>query len=182
MYFYVDVYWCAVFDELKTCVAAFFQNRGKEVITVKEFTMIISLDLRWLPVKEADRLVTILLNEGLLEKTSDGLLRIDNDLKDLDVPMAYKPSRELLEYIRNAKISSTKADKVEKEHAQANIGMLMEVAESKGMQKGKFIAECNKIVKKMNIDIEVAALMVLRDHGVDVSPYYDDVYAYVANK
>ena len=177
-----------MYNELKTCAAAFFCNKGKEVFTEKEFTMYISLDLRWMPVKEANTLLLLLLNEGIFEKI-DNYLKAKIDFSDIDVPVAYKPSKELLDYVRYS-MKSAPEQKNETKSVKKKIPVdsddplpkLMEFAVSSGIKKGAFIAECNQIMKKMNIDIEVAALIVLRDHGADVSPYYDDIYAYVANK
>ena len=54
--------------------------------------------------------------------------------------------------------------------------MLMERAVEAGMQRRDFIQSCNRIQKRLDIEIGVAALIVLRDAGADVSPYLDAVY------
>ena len=56
---------------------------------------------------------------------------------------------------------------------------LLDVAKEAGMEMREFIPSCNKIQKRLDIDIGVAALIVLRDHGVDISTYADEVYEYV---
>ena len=43
--------------------------------------------------------------------------------------------------------------------------------------KGKFIAECNSVRKKLGVETAVAALLVLRDSGADVKDLTDKVYA-----
>ena len=44
------------------------------------------------------------------------------------------------------------------------------------MERRDFIQNCNKIQKRLNIDIGAAALIVLRDNGTDIAPYVDMVY------
>lgn len=45
------------------------------------------------------------------------------------------------------------------------------------MDKRSFIKNCNKIQRIVDIDIRVAALIVLRDNDVSVAPcYVDSVY------
>ncbi|MBP6021240.1 MAG: DUF2240 family protein [Candidatus Methanomethylophilaceae archaeon] len=175
-------------EELRTCTAAFFRNKGKDVITVKELTMTISLDLRWMPVKEAARFAELIVAEGIVTKTQDSLLKPSEEIKALDVPVAYKPSKDLLNYIVTAKPPvQSKPAEVRKPAAPpkasgAPLPKLVAMAESKGIKKGAFIAECNKIVKKLNVDMEVAALIVLRDLGADVSGMYGEVYDFVSAK
>ncbi|NLU45549.1 MAG: DUF2240 family protein [Euryarchaeota archaeon] len=50
------------------------------------------------------------------------------------------------------------------------------------MNRGEFVSECNRIVKRFNVDMEVAALLILRDKGADITPYYDDVRESVLRK
>lgn len=162
-------------SELGVCTAAFFRNKGKDIITVKELTMAVSLDLRWMPVKEANRFAELIVAEGYAVKTKDGLLKLADGLENTDVPVAYKPSKDLLAYIATSKPSKPLA-------AGLPLPGLLEMAEKAGMKKGEFIAECNQVVKKLNVDIEVAALLILRDASVNVSGAYDAVYAFICAK
>lgn len=188
-FFINDVHHANVNAELKICTAAFFRNKGKEVITVMELIMTISLDLRWMDATTASRFVKLIVSEELVTATPDGLLKATGDLTTIDVPVAYKPSRELLEFIRTASPDKKEASpktQIKKEKMKkdddALLPKLMEIATSIGMQKGTFISECNKIVKKLNIDTEVAALIVLRDRGADIARYYDLVYISASKK
>lgn len=155
--------------ETLVCAAALFRNRGKDIITQKEFTMYISLDLRWMGVKEADKLRELLLDEGILKKNGD-MLKPAGDLSEIDVPVAYKPSSELLEMLRTWKIPAKK-----RPEKDSMLNTLMEVAVENGIQKRTFVKECNDLVKHMNIHMEAAALIILREHGVDPAPYTDGV-------
>lgn len=165
-------------DESKICAAALFCNKGKDVITVKEFTMYVSLDLRWMPVKDANQLVSLLISERILTKTGD-YLKPAVDFSEVEIPIAYKPSPQLLTEIRD----SGKAGALKNERDPVELfSVLLEKAASYGLKKGPFISECNRIVKKLNIDIEIAALIVLAKHGTDIGPYVGDARACILGK
>ena len=56
---------------------------------------------------------------------------------------------------------------------------MMDAAAAMGMQRRDFIQSCNKIQKRLDIEVAVAALIVLRDAGADVGRYLDAVYSHV---
>jgi hypothetical protein len=159
-------------DELETCLAALFLNKGKDVLTAKEFTMYASLDLRWMPVRDADRLMNILVEKGLMSKTGE-YLRPAINISEVNVPVAYRPSEGLLTAIRSPAQKQPAAAK--KADAPGLLPRLIREAQGSGMEKGAFVSECNKVSKKADVDIEVAALMILRERGVDITPCIEDV-------
>lgn len=164
-------------NELETCLAALFLNKGKDVLTVKEFAMYVSLDLRWMQVKDANLLMDVFLKEGMLSRSGE-YLKPAIDVSMIDVPVAYRPSEDLITMLRED-------PPLAEEPAPANdnvLAQLISIASERGIDKGNFISECNKISKRTNIDIEVAALMVLRDQGVDISPYMDSVRAMILSR
>ncbi|MDR3205650.1 MAG: DUF2240 family protein [Candidatus Methanoplasma sp.] len=152
-------------DEIIVCAAAFFLSRGKDVVAAKEFVMGVSLDLRWMSVKDAERLSSVLVDKGVLKRSGD-LLKPSGDLSSVDVPAAYRPSAALLESL-HAEPAPAEADDI--------LGDLVGAAVSAGANKGKFIAECNRTRKRLGINMETAALVHLRDLGVDVGVFVDRV-------
>ena len=70
-----------------------------------------------------------------------------------------------------------KTETVERRRGTAgSFHVLMDKAVESGMERRDFIQNCNKIQKRLNIDIGAAALIVLRDNGADIAPYVDMVY------
>ncbi len=163
-------------SELETCAAAFFRIKGKDVVTDKEFTMSMSLDLRWMSVEESKNLVNKLISSKILVR-SNGYLKPVNDLSAVPVPIAYRPSDEL-----RASLSGT-VEKTAPAPGKPQSGDLfsemMEMAVGLGMQKGKFVSECNAVKKKLGVEITVAGLLVLRDSGADIEKMKDRVYTQV---
>lgn len=163
-------------DELNICLAALFLNKGKDVLTAKEFTMYVSLDLRWMPIKDADALMKVLIKKGLMSKTGD-LLKPLIDTSIVDVPVAYRPSEGLIKRLRD---DTPEPPAAKKSDGSSNLlSLLIGEALKSGMEKGAFVSECNKISKKMDVSMEVAAMIILKERGADVAPFFDSVRSYV---
>lgn len=165
-------------DELTVCAAAFFLNKGKDVIAKKEFTMGVSLDLRWMTVREAESLVKAMLSAGVLE-LKDDYLRPNFNTTDVDVPLAYRPSPDILKKIQEAPRSQKTVVKRSDDNVLVD---MIALAEKKGMRRAEYMAACNSIQKGLDVDIEVAGLMVLKNNDVDVSGFYDRVRKTVISK
>ena len=172
-------------DETVVCAAAFFRIRGKEFVTEKEFTMCVSLDLKWMSVKEARFLEHVLLRSKAVV-LSDGYLKPAADYSDVQVPIAYRPSAELKkmasEYTEKDS-SGTSAPKM-KDNDAAPADMFPEMvkrAADNGVDRKKFISECNSTKKALGIEICAAALLVLRDCGTDITGLSDKVYAQISH-
>lgn len=157
-------------DEATICAAAYFRTMGKDVTTAEEFVMSTSLEMKWMSPSDSKLLLSMLISRGILIRKGD-YIRPSSDLDGIDVPLAYKPSPELMESIRSK-------PKPVKEEAPAKdmFHVLMECAVKNGMAGRDFVQSCNKTSKRLGIDIGAAALIVMRDNGIDIAPYVEDVY------
>ncbi len=161
--------------ELETCAAAFFRTVGKDVVTTDEFVMEVSLGQKWMTPSDAKTLLGVLKASGAVE-VKDGYVRPGRDIGAVDVPLVYRPPKDILE-MAPATTGGEKCQTVDV--AKDVFPSLMDVAVNAGLQRREFIQECNRIQKGLDIDIGVAALIVLRDAGVDITPYVDPVYDWV---
>lgn len=167
-------------NELEVCAAAFFRSKGKDTVTVNEFKMSISLEFKWVSVKEAEQLMSALISAGLIVKNGD-YLKPSKDFSSVQVPMAYKPSETLKKSLSG---TSTKTVAPKKRAAQTEgqpdvFFDLINVAVEHGIPKAKFVAESNALRKKLGVQTCVAALLLLRDSGVDIKKWEDRAYAQV---
>lgn len=164
-------------DELTVCAAAYFRSIGKDVTTPEEFVMGTSLELKWMSPSDSKLLLSAMVRAGVVTQ-KDGYVRPASDLGAIDLPLAYRPPKELVESLHESKSQTTEKAPAQKKQADTAdvFPMLMERAVEAGMQRRDFIQSCNRIQKRLDIEIGVAALIVLRDAGADVSPYLDAVY------
>jgi hypothetical protein len=159
-------------NELKFTTAAFFRNKGKNVVTESEFVNGVSLDQRWVTPSEAVRLASLLISRGYLKKDGE-YLRPAFDVHTVDVPLNFRPSAGVLN-VPAPKAPAPKADDL--------ISELMEKASSAGIAKKDLIASVNALQKRLNVDFEVAALVILREKGVDITEYIDATYERTAKR
>ena len=166
-------------SELEVCAAAFFRIKGKNVVTEQEFTMSVAFDNKWMSVKEAEQLIRVLVANGILIR-SNGYLKPAHDFSAVRVPIAYRPSDELRKSL--AGTTEVKAPAAAPEPPADIFMELIDVAVANGIAKGKFVAESNIIKKRLGVETCVAALLLLRDNGIDIERYKDRVYAQVLGK
>lgn len=165
-------------NELIVCAAAFFQNKGRDVIAEKEFTMGISLDYRWMTVNEAKSLMNAMVSADVLE-SKGGYLRPKFKGSEVNVPIAYRPSAKLIASLTSIK---KEPEAVKKKQDDNVFSEMISMAEKAGMRRAGYIAACNALQKKLDVDIEVAGVMILRDIGSDVSSLYGRVRDSVLSK
>ncbi|WP_400260058.1 DUF2240 family protein [Candidatus Methanomassiliicoccus intestinalis] len=155
-------------DELETCIAALFKRKGKSVITDNEFVFAVSLDYRWFTPKEAQDLLELALKRGLLVR-SDDFLKPAFDPKDQDIPMSFRPSKDIL---------SAKPE----EELSLFAKLLKDISTQSGIKKRDVVARINKIQEKIGVDVEVAALLMAKEVGINPDVYFEEVWKEVCAK
>lgn len=87
-------------DELNICISALFRNTGKDMITIEEFITTLSLRMKWMSLHDSEALLLLAMKRGLITK-KNRLIYIKSDINDVDIPIAYKPSKELMTMIKS---------------------------------------------------------------------------------
>lgn len=191
---YADAIDPSMEDSLGLCASAFVRNKGKSVFSENDFLMGMSMDYHWMSYSDSKLFLSAMISEGLFER-SGGYIRASPEVSEGDVPVAYRPSGDLIERVRSLKgvpVSKPVAEgpeSVPKEEVPAEkkaddpegaprdmMPILMNLAVEMGMERRDFIMSSNSIQRNLNIAIEVAALFVLRDAGMDVADLADEVY------
>lgn len=152
-------------SELEVALAQVFRKKGKSSLAEKEFVFAASLDLRWFTPKEAQKFLEIGLESELLAMDGNKV-KPTFDYKTADAPSGYKPNADLLKSAAQPK--------------GLFLRMVDIISTEKDIPKKAVISEVNSVQDRMNIETEVAALVVARAHGVDISKYLDEVEERVA--
>ncbi len=132
-----------------------FRHKGKDTLTEQEFVYTVSMDKHWFPPKSAQVLLDRSVKEGLL-KLSHGMLVPAFELSDEHLEMDYRPPADLL-----------KEDQAQ-DKADMFMDIVSRIASSSKLPKREVVARINKVRERMNIDVEVAALVVARGLGVEI--------------
>jgi hypothetical protein len=146
--------------DMETCLGLLFKNKGKGVLTEKEFVFTASMDHRWFSPKEAQVLLELGIKRGLLTRT-EGFVKPTFVFKDIEVPQSFKPCKDILRDI-------------EPEVSVFSL-ILDEVSKSTGQTKRDIVAKINKVQDRLGVDIEIAALAVAKDSGIDISKFVTNV-------
>jgi len=142
--------------DLETCLALLFKRKGKNILSEKEFVFSASMDFRWFSPKEAQALLEMGIKRGLLERT-DGMVKPAFDYKTIEIPVNYRPCKDLLK-------------EVEPDVSLFSL-ILDEMAKASGQKKRDLVAKVNRVQDRLGVDIEVAALSLAKELGIDVAPY-----------
>jgi len=144
-------------EPLRDAIALLFKRKGREELSEREFVLSASMDLRWFPPRDAQRLLQIGLETKLLE-SRDGTIRPSFDVSAIEVARDYVPTAEIL---------STPTPSEE----DLFVRIVDSIAAKTGTDRKSVIRLVNGIQEKMDVDLEVAALVAARQSDVDVAPF-----------
>ena len=152
-------------DELRYAIALLFKRKGRDELTEREFVLSASMDLRWFPPRDAQRLLQLGLDTNLLE-SHGGNIRPAFPIDTVDVPRDFVPTAKTLE------VATPASEDVFLRIVDAI------VAHTKSDRRS-VIAAVNAVQERMDVDVEVAALVAARQSGLDVAPFLGPVKAHL---
>ncbi len=178
--------------ELERTVAIVYKRKGKNLVSEKEFLNTLLFNMRWsdpgkapkIEAKDAQRILDAAKSSGLLV-TKEGMLQPAFDYRSIDIPLNYQPSSEVLKEIGAAptplKAGVKEAQPLTDQEAQAApiadiplfTVLIEDISQKTQIKKKDVVSRINKLQERFGVVPEVAALIVARDLGMDVSKYYD---------
>lgn len=179
--------------ELQKTVTVVFNRKGKKLLSEREFINALFFEMKWadptgagrIEAKEAQRILEAAMRKGLLE-LSDGYVKPAFDLKTVEVPLNYKPTRDLLKELGEGgpAPSIPSAPQAEKKAEPLPVFSVLidDIAAKSGWNKRDVVSRINKVVERLSVDAEVAALLIGKDVGVDVGKYLLEVKEEVLKK
>lgn len=155
-----------VTEEPKTALAALFRMRGRDAVTESEFVLDASMKLRWFSPREAQRLLRIGIDRGLLHADA-GNVRPSFDVAAVAVPTNYRPGPEVLTAPEPEDLFSR---------------ILRRLRDATGEDLQPLVARVNRVQERLGVDAEVAAAHVASARGVDVSDLLPEIEAHVLRR
>ena len=141
-------------EEPETALAALFQMRGRDRITESDFVFDASMKLRWFTPKDAQRLLQIGIDRGLLRASAEDV-RATFDVGGVAVPVNYRPGPEVL------------AAPARPADLFGRLLVRLQAATGEGPQP--IVARINRGQERLGVDAEVAAALECSARGVDIS-------------
>ncbi len=150
-------------DDLQNAIALLFKRKGRDELTEREFVLSASMDLRWFPPRDAQRLLQLGLETKLLE-SHGGNIRPGFDVTAVEVPTDFTPTAKILD------VPTPASEDIFLRIVDAMVAHMKS-------DRRVIIAAVNAVQEKMDVEVEVAALIAARQAGVDVAPFLPAVKA-----
>ena len=150
-------------EELRDAIALLFKRKGRDELSEREFVLSASMDLHWFPPRDAQRLLQIGLETKLLE-SKDGTIRPVFDVSSVEVPRDFVPTASIL-----AMPTPVEEDLF--------VRIVDRIASKTEMDRKAVIGRVNEVQEKMDVEVEVAALIAAHQAGVDVAPFLPSIKA-----
>ncbi len=148
-------------DELRNAVALLFRRKGSNEMSEREFVLSASMDLRWFPPRDAQKLLQLAIDQDIL-RAEAGVLRPAFDVASADVPR---------DFVATSKILDAASPPTE----QVFLRLVDAFAAATQTDRRSAIATINAIQERMDADVEVAALVAAYRAGVDIRPYLPSI-------
>lgn len=152
-------------SEAEIIITFLFKRSGKEELSLSEFYLSLSMDLKWFSPKQAKAFVGHAVEKKLLIKKGD-LVKPNFDYKKVVVPTGFHPSKQLFE-------EKEKDIKEEKEDVVKTI--IDRIVKKTGIDAQSVVEKIKVIEKERNIASEVAALLAGKEYDVSVEDCFEDV-------
>lgn len=143
-----------------------FKRRGKEVLKESEFILALSIDLNWFDPEQAKNILGYAQKAGLIRKEGE-YIRPTFDISSVEIPSGFKPDEKKIIDEKKTIFDRT----------------IERIMHSTGMDKRKVIALINKKHEELCklVEIEVSAILVAMEHGVEVNDLIDEEYVALVN-
>ncbi|WP_367343473.1 DUF2240 family protein [Methanomethylovorans sp.] len=139
-------------------VAAPFKQHAAKSISIKDFEFALSFGLKWMSPENASKMRDRALSLHLLEINENGLFPTF-DIEKVEIPRGFRPSEKIF-------------------HERPLIEQIMAmIAACSGMDNRNVAALISRKQEKLGdlVDIEVAALLIAKEIGCDISRIYPKV-------
>ena len=146
-------------EALKRTIALLFRRKGRNRMSEQEFVLSASMDLRWFPPREAQRLLDLSIVKGLVT-LEEGGVEPAFDLEAVEVPLDFVPTTDILQD------ASDLFDR-----------LLDEITRAASRPRKDLAARVNSIQRWMGVYVEVAALLAGEELTVDLTSFYPEVEA-----
>ncbi|WP_435551589.1 DUF2240 family protein [Natrinema sp. CGMCC1.2065] len=133
---------------LRVAVAAPFIQHGSRRLEENEFVVALSLDRDWFSPDQAKRLIDIATEEGLLDRTDDGLAATFEP-GEVTIPEEFDPDEDLL-------------------RKRSAFERVLDSLVAEGMEKHEAVGAINTLQGELGLTIEAAAVVYARREGIDV--------------
>ena len=144
-------------SDLELAIAAVFKAKGLSSMGEKDFVMFVSMDRRWFTPAEAQRLLEAGLTAKLLERDGPSL-RPTFDHTKAQIPAGFVPDSKALAHSEPEAVFPA---------------VVRKISEATKLSKREVISMVNRKQVEAGVEIEVAAMLVATEKGVDIKSFVE---------
>ena len=184
--------------ETKRVMKFLFERSGKNEPTEQQLELVASMELRWFTPKNAKKLLEFANKLRLFKHVNGEKLTLNFDPDDIQIPVGFKPHEDLLDRLEDkleelvlerqgeleVQSGAGKKDEDKSEPPREDLFMkiISRITEDKNVEKTEVISRINKKQRKVDLEIEVLALLVATEYGVKIDDLADEVETEIAKR
>jgi hypothetical protein len=140
-------------------IASLFKRKGKNEVPLRELELLASMELRWFEPNDARKVLEHAISADLLTETESGL-KTTFDYNDIEIPIGFKPSKDLLTDLAD-------------DNESLLIQLVNRICITTGEKPQEIIAELNEKQQKTNefLTLEVLAILYGKSKSVDIDKF-----------
>ena len=155
-------------SDAEITIAFVFKRSGKQTLKFSEFYLPLSMELNWFSPQEARDFAKLALKHKLLQEKEGGI-EPNFDIEKVKIPVGFRPTKKVFEIKEKAEVG--------KEVKEGNLleKIAKSISEKTELDEKGIINEAIKISEEKNITIEVAALLIGKDHEIVLDEFHNDI-------
>ena len=153
-------------EELRKALTFIFRTKGLRQVGEDALRDMLSFDLRWFSPDDSRKFIAAAVDKLLLTSSS-GMLALNFDAGKVEIPLSYKPPADMLAP-QPGNSGQPAGDR--KEQKSLFITIIERMEKVTTLSREQLMARINGVQAGMDIDIEVAALIVASDFDMDIKP------------
>lgn len=148
-------------SEEEIVISFVFKRSGRDAVSVSQFYLSLSMDLKWFSPAESKEFVKKALERKLIVKNGD-MISPNFDFRKTRIPLGFSPSINCLNIVT-----------IDIKNAHNDI--ISCIVEKSGKPQQQILEEIKIISEEKNINFEVAALYLGKDYGIDIAKFFNEI-------
>jgi len=153
-------------SESEIVISFIYKRSGKTKLSFSEFYLTLSMDLNWFTPEDSKSFVNEALKQQLLIKKGEDI-QPNFDYDKIIVPLGFTPSEQIFKEKKDIKQEDVEENVLNK--------IIKRIVEKTNIDKIQVINDINSIASEKNITKEVAALLVGKNHNINLKDFFIEI-------